>query len=90
MVISKLLCAKDVRVAPFNVVVARYEVRPYQNKLGIMRTPTKTAACHYHVQLICIKAVEPSFTTLQVPNKIVPYLTQVHRNHLKTEFNYNL
>lgn len=74
--------------APYDIVIARFEARPYPDKSGVMHTPSKATACHYHCRLCCVRAVEPSFlpSTLKVSVDIVPYLTMAHLNYLQLEF----
>ena len=70
--------------APYDIVIARFEVRPYPDKYGVMHTPSKPTACHYHCRLCCIRVVEPSFitSTLKIAADIVPYLTTTHIDYI--------
>ena len=75
---------------PFDLVIAHMERRSYRDSSGVLRTPTRPSAAHYHLKLICVMAVEPNFIpsaeSLQIPNDILPLLTFQHRQYIRNEF----
>ena len=72
--------------ALFDLAVARFERRPYRDKTGELRTPTRDQAAHYHLQRSCIQTVSPSFV-LTVPSDVLPLLTATHKEYLRLIFN---
>lgn len=80
----------SVPLPPFDLVIARMEKRSYRDSSGVLRTPTRPSASHYHLKLVCVKAIEPNFIptteSLQVSNDILPLLTLQHRQHIHQEF----
>ena len=62
------------------------ERQSYRDSSGVLRTPTRPSAPHYHLKLICVTAVEPNFISstesLQIPNNILPLLTFQHRQYI--------
>ena len=71
---------------PFDLVIARMEKRSYCDSSGILRTPSRPSAAHYHLKLVCVRAIEPNFIptveSFQIPNDILPLLTFQHRQHI--------
>lgn len=66
------------------------EKRAYRDSGGILRTPTRPSAVHYHLKFTCITAIEPNFMptpeSLQIPSDILMLLTFQHRQHIHQEF----
>ena len=54
---------------------------------GILKTPTRPSAAHYHLKLACVRAVEPNFIpaaeSFQIPSDIITLLTFQHRQHIQ-------
>ena len=75
--------------APFDLAIARFERRPYRDKSGELRTPTREQASHYHLQPSCIQSVSPQLV-LSVPSDVQPCLTSVHKEYLRLMFKLQL
>ena len=73
---------------PFDVVIACLEKRQFRDVSGMLKTPAKPSAAHYHFRLACIRACEPNFlpSTLTVPRDVACLLYPLHRQHLHLEF----
>ena len=70
--------------APNDLCIARAEKRPYRDNSGKLVTPTTYKPSHYHAQLSCIRAAEPSFLphhgSLNVPPDVAEQLTPEHKH----------
>ena len=79
---------------PFDLVIARMEKRSYRDATGILKTPTRPSAAHYHLKITCVRGIEPNFIptpeNFQIPNDILPLLTFQHRQHFHVEFGLKL
>ena len=75
--------------APFDLAIARFERRPYRDKSGELRTPTREQASHYHLQPSSIQSVSPQLV-LSVPSDVQPRLTSVHKEYLRLMFKLQL
>ena len=77
---------------PYDLCVARAERRSYRDANGVLRTPRKEQAAHYHINLCCIQAVCPNFapSTLSIPPDLVPKLGTVHKEYLRLIFGLSL
>ena len=65
---SILRCADgSVPAPPFDLCVARAERHSFRDATGILRTPQKEQPAHYHLNILCIRAVATDF----VPSSIV-------------------
>lgn len=73
---------------PFDFVVARVEKKCFRDSTGVLRTPSRPSAAHYHLRLACIRAVEPSFipSTLNIPQDVTCLFSAQHCHHLQLEF----
>ena len=73
---------------PFNMVIARLEMRPFRDSTGTLRTPSRPCAAHYHLRLACIRAADPNFisSTLTIPNDVALDLSSIHHEYLHVEF----
>ena len=78
----------SIPVPPFDLVIARAERKTFRDKSGELVTPRQEQTCHYHLRLDCIRAVEPNFVpmALQVPQDVLPSLTNIHREYLRLVF----
>ena len=88
-------CRGSVRLAdgsipnpPHDFVVARLEKRPFRDHCGILKTPYKQSAAHYHARLPCIRAGDPSFvpSSLVIPPDVAAGLSPQHHQLLSLEF----
>ena len=77
-----------VPMAPFDLVIARFERRPYRDKTGELKTPTRDQAAHYHLKVGCVESGSPSFVpaNLFVPPDVYPLLTPIHKEYLRIMF----
>ena len=79
---------------PFDLVIARMEKRSYRDSSGILKTPNRPSAAHYHLKLTCVRGIEPNFIptaeNFQIPSDILPLLTFQHRQHFHVEFGLDL
>ncbi len=50
----------SVPMPPFDLVVSRAERRQFRDSTGILVTPRSKQAVHYHLNIQCFRAVEPS------------------------------
>ena len=82
----------SVPAPPFDMCSARAKRRSFRDANGILRTPSKEQACHYHLNLTCIRAVAADFipSSLCVPPDILPRLTAVHKEYLWLIFHLSL
>ena len=73
---------------PYNVVIACREQRPFRDPTGILKTPSRPSAAHYHARLACIHAADPKFVSnsLVVPGDVAAILTPQHHELLRFEF----
>ena len=73
---------------PFNLVIARAERRQFRDSSGELISPRAEQNVHYHLNIQCVRAVEPMFVpqSLKVPSDIVPLLTTVHQEFLRLVF----
>ena len=78
----------SVPAPPFDMCSARSERCSFRDANGILRTPSKEQAYHYHLNLTCIRAVASDFipSSLRVPPDILPRLTNVHKEYLRLVF----
>lgn len=78
----------SVPAPPFDLVIARAERRTFRDKSGVLITPYREQASHYHIRLDCVRNVEPSFVplSLKVPQDVLPLLTGVHTEYMKLVF----
>ena len=78
----------SIPIAPFDMVVARMERRPFRDATGALKTPVRPSAAHYHFKLACIRAVQPNFVSamLQIPSDVSQKFALLHRQHLHMEF----
>ena len=69
---------------PYNLVVCRKECRPYKAPDGQIKTPSTPSNSHYHVNLHCIRAAEPTFMPggLVVPDEVRSCLSDSHRHFI--------
>ena len=74
--------------APYNVVVARLEQRPFRDSTGVLKTLSRPSAAHYHVRLTCIRTADPNFVpnSLVIPGDVASILTLQHQVLLRFEF----
>ena len=72
---------------PHDIVVARLEKRQYHDPSGVLKTPAKPSAAHYHPRLSCIKAANPTFVpvSLHIPSDIRLALSFEHIQLLQVE-----
>lgn len=72
----------------YDIVVARLEKRPYRDQSGMLKTPYRASAAHYHARLACVSAGDPSFIpySLVIPPDVSVQLSLLHRQHLQQEF----
>ena len=79
---------------PFDLVIARMEKRSYRDATGILKTPTRPSAAHYHLKITCVRGIEPNFIptpeNFQIPNDTLPLLTFQHQQHFHVEFGLKL
>lgn len=78
----------SIPLPPFDVVIGRAERRQFRDSKGNLITPRSEQAAHYHLNLQCIKAVEPGFVpqSLTIPPDVLPRLTAVHKEFLRLVF----
>lgn len=57
---------------PYDLIVCRKECRPYRAPGGETRTPSEPSNSHYHFDLHCIRAAEPTFSPgeLVIPDDV--------------------
>ena len=67
--------------APNDLCIVRAEKRPYRYNSGNLINPATFKPSHYHVQLSCVRAAEPSFisTALNIPADVLEQLTSDHK-----------
>ena len=72
----------------FDFVIARLEKKQFCDASGMLKTPAKPSAAHYHFHLTCIRACDPSFlpSSLIIPHDVAGLLCPLHRQHLQLEF----
>ena len=74
----------SVPMPPFDLVVTCAE---RQDSRGILVTPRSEQAVHYHLNIQCVRAVEPTLNfvpqSLKIPPDILPKLTAIHREYLR-------
>ena len=79
---------------PYDIVVARLEKRPFRDQSGVLKTPSRASAAHYHARLACVRAGDPNFLTstsaLVIPAVVAMVLTAVHQELLLLEFGLQL
>ena len=46
---------------PFDLAIARFERTPYRDRNGELKTPAREQASHYHLNVVCVHVVSPSF-----------------------------
>lgn len=82
----------SVPAPPFDMCSARAERRSFRDANGVLRTPSKEQASHYHLNLSCIKTVASNFvpSSLCVPPDMLPRLTEVHKEYLRIVFHLSL
>ena len=78
---SSLRTTNDaIPVAPFNFCIARKEKRPFRDKEGNLRFPSEYTDAHYHLNVACGKAAEPTFDKMfleisdEIPEDIKVYI----------------
>ena len=82
---SILRCADgSVPAPPYDLCLASAERRSFQDATGILRTPQKEQPAHYHLNILCIRAVATDFvpSSIVVPPDVLPSLGQVHKEFL--------
>lgn len=52
--------------APFDLAIARFERRPYRDKTGELKTPTRDQAAHYHLKVGCVRSGSPTFVPAEL------------------------
>lgn len=74
--------------APYDIVIARLEKRPFRDQSGTVKTPSRASASHYHARLACVRAGDSSFipSTLVIPADVATILSAQHRELLQFEF----
>ncbi len=77
---------------PYNLTVARAEMRPYRNSGGVVVTPRRESTSHYHCCVQCIQSCDPNFVpgSLQIPMDIYSQLNAVHREYLCGTFGLSI
>ncbi len=77
---------------PFDIALARLEKRQFRDKNGDLRTPTSEQPSHYHLQVSCVKIVDPYFIAcnVEIPADIQSVLTIVHKEYLRLMFGIRL
>ena len=82
----------SVPLPPYDYAIARFERRAYRDKSGVLQTPQREQAVHYHFNLPCVKAVCPEFVAsgLVVPADVKPKLSQPHFEYLRLVFGLSL
>ena len=72
----------SIPLPPFDVVIGRAERRQFRDSKGNLITPRSEQAAHYHLNLQCIKAVEPGFVpqSLTIPPMFYHNLLPCTRN----------
>ena len=77
---------------PHDLIVARLEKRQYRDPYGVLKTPVKASAAHYHTRLTCILSGDPTFqpNSLHLPHDICNELSIKHKQLLWVEFGLNL
>ena len=67
---------------PFDQVIARMEKRSYRDAAGVLKTPTRLSASHYHLKITCVRGIKPNFIpaaeNFQTLNDILSLLTFQH------------
>lgn len=78
--------------APYDLVVCRKECRPYRSPDGQTNTPSVPSNSRYHVNLLCIRAAEPTFRPEQlvVPDDVHEYFSEVHKQYIFSVFGHYL
>ena len=71
----------SIPAAPDDLCIARAEKRPYRDNSGVLVTPSTYKPSHYHAQLTCVRAAEPSFMphSLSIPPDVSEQLTHEHK-----------
>ena len=74
--------------APFDLAIARFARRPYRDKTGELKMPTREQAAHYHLKVACVQGGSPSFvpSSIFIPPDINPLLTPTHKEYLRLMF----
>ena len=73
--------------------MSRLERRPFRNPTdGTERTPFRPSNAHYHLNVDCIKAADPSFisTSLVIPDSVRLELGPAHWDKLFVELGINV
>ena len=86
---SILRCADgSVPAPPFDLCVAHAECHSFRDATGILRTPQKEQPAHYHLNILCIRALATDFvpSSIIVPPDVLPSLGQVHKELLRLVF----
>lgn len=67
--------------APNDLCIAHAEKRPYRDNSGNLVTPTTYKPSHYHAELSCVRAAEPSFIPydLNIPPDVLEHLSSDHK-----------
>lgn len=78
----------SIPLPPYNIAIARFERRSYRDKNGILQTPVREQAVHYHLKLACVKATCPDFvpSSLVIPPDMLKKLTMTHMEYLRLVF----
>ena len=78
--------------APNDLCIARAEKRPYRDNSGNLVTPTTYKPSHYHAQLSCVWAAEPSFMpyALNIPPDVSEQLTDEHKYVIRIQLGLQL
>ena len=72
----------------FNLCVARLERRSFFDQSGLLRTPKREQASHYHAKVECIRAVCANFTpsSLQISYELRGILDPLHKDYISSVF----
>ena len=78
----------SIPLPPLDLVISRVEYRQFHDSKGYLITPRSEQDLHYHLNLGCVKAVEPTFVpqSLKIPADILLRLTVVHTEFLRLVF----
>ena len=78
--------------APFDLAIARFERRPYRDKNGELKTPSREQTAHYHLKIACVQAASPYFmpSSLVVPTDVLSLLSVTHKEYLRLMFGISL
>ena len=74
--------------SPYDVVIARLEKRQFRDSSGMLKTPSKPSAVHYHFRLACVRACDAHFlpSSFVIPHDVAVLLSAQHQQYLRLEF----